>query len=545
MNTFSKNTKALFALFLSCLLVVGCEDDTPPVVEEDPATITLIDPTEGPVGTQVEIIGTNFGTDADVEAVDFNGTAATVTSVTDESILVTVPEGATTGPVTIVVRGEEIEGPDFTVTEEGAEPVEAVITEINPVEGYVGAEVIITGTGFGEELTDQVVMFNGVEAPISALTDEEIIVLVPEGATTGPVTFTMGDMTVEGPEFTVLEDETEPGVTSMSPTAGPVGSTVTIFGAGFGQDVANVAVSFNGTDAEITSVTDKEIITVVPDAATSGMVTVTVGDATYEAGEFTVTSGETGIYYGTGFDGDAEELIDTLGQAFLYEGGGLNGETVLRLTPAKSDRTGAAYYGAKVDVEGGFETTFDFRISRPGKPEGVEGETGADGLAFIIQGEGPDALGSRGADMGYGGITDAVVIEFDTYMNAADEDPNGNHISVQASVGGPGTPVHADPNYRLAQTTNATHPDLPQFIGNEMSSHTARVVYTPATEFEPGLLQIWVDGMVAPLEVAIDLSDYIALEEGKAFVGFTASTNHVYGWEAHDILNWSFTPLGE
>ena len=40
---------------------------------------------------------------------------------------------------------------------------------------------------------------------------------------------------------------------------------------------------------------------------------------------------------------------------------------------------------------------------------------GGDGFAFVIQGEGPDAVGRSGNDLGYGGIKDSVAIEFDMY----------------------------------------------------------------------------------------------------------------------------------
>jgi hypothetical protein len=529
MNTFSKNTKALFALLLSCcLLAVSCKDDEQPVTEPE-ATITSIDPTSGPVGTQVAIDGANFGDALDDHMVDFNGTQAQITSVTDNRIVVEVPEGATDGNVNLKVRGATVTGPVFTVEEEPA----ATITAIDPTSGPVGTEVTITGTGFGDGIDDHTVEFNGTQATIASVTDEEIVVSVPSGASTGVVVLTMGGMPIEGPEFTVEEENQKTEITSISPSMGPIGTVVRISGNNFGDSIEDVSVQFNGTDAVVTEVTKQRITVTVPEGATSGMVTVTIGEETYNGPEFTIGEVEGGFNYGNGFTG-AEGEIEALGQSFIYAGGGINGEDVLRLVPEKDDRTGAAYFGGRVNVAGGFETSFDFRISRPGKPEGVEGERGADGFSFIIQNQGLDAIGSRGADMGYGGINQAVVVEFDIYKNEADGDPNGNHVGVQVSRGNGA--VQADENYRVAVTTAETHPGLPEFIGNEMQFHTARVVYTP------GLLQIWIDNMATPLEANITLEDYIDSTDGTAFVGFTASTSPEYGWAAFDILNWVFEP---
>ena len=428
----------------------------------------------------------------------------------------------------VLFTGCDDEDPNPTPDPEPDE--EITITGIDPTSGPIGAEVEISGTNFGSELTDHILVFNGTQAEISSVKDNLIIVTVPEGATTGPISLSTQNQTIDGPAFTVTEPD--PGITSLRPGSGAPGMEVKINGFGFGDEITDQVVSFNGTEAEIKELTNTQIIAIVPEGVTTGPVTVTIDGETLEGPEFSILEEE--VNYGEEFTVDAG--IVTVGQSFIYENGGLDEKTALRLVPAKSDRTGAAYYGTKVPVTDGFETTFQFRIARPGLPEGVEGEEGADGFAFIIQNEGLDAIGSRGADMAYGGIENAVVVEFDIYENAADEDPDGNHISIQGSVGG-GGPVHADKNYRLAEATSATHPGLPaSFIGNETSFHTARVVY------EPGLLQVYVDDMETPLEAKINLEDFLNSDDGKAWVGFTASTSPDYGWASFDILNWALSP---
>jgi hypothetical protein len=68
-------------------------------------TITSFSPTSGLVGDSITINGTNFASNA---AVSFNGTLAAPPTVNPEgtSIDVTVPSGATTGPITVTVGSE-------------------------------------------------------------------------------------------------------------------------------------------------------------------------------------------------------------------------------------------------------------------------------------------------------------------------------------------------------------------------------------------------------------------------------------------------------
>lgn len=538
MKFFSRNPKTLFALFLSCLLLTGCNDDDPVDETPDP-TITAINPSTGPVGTQVEITGSNFGATLDDHVLTFNGAQATINSVSNNRIIAIVPNGATTGLVSLSTRGTTVSGPEFIVTEEGPE---TTVTSINPTEGPSGTEVTIAGTGFGDELTDQEVHFGGVSAEITALNSDTITALVPVDAALGTnvVTVTVGGTTFDGPEFTVTEVEKETGITSIAPTSGPVGTEVSIIGNGFGDAQSDHIITFNGVEAEISSVTDNEITAVVPATATTGPVSLSMGGNTFDGPNFTVTQDATGIHYGGGFSMSAPITFN--GQGGLKQGLGINGETILRLTPAKSDRTTAAFFNTEMPVVEGFETTFDFRISRPGKPEGVETPRGADGFAFIIQNEGLNAMGNRGPDKGYGGIRNAVVVDFDIHKNEEDGDPNGNHVSIQVSKGQEGF-VHADANYRLALASSDTFPDMPvSFITDERGSHTARVVYTPGTADTPGLLQVWIDDMAEPMEAELNLEEHLKTGDGTAFVGFTGSTSHVYGWAAHDILSWTFQP---
>ncbi|MBO2008772.1 FG-GAP-like repeat-containing protein [Hymenobacter negativus] len=77
-------------------------------------TLTALNPIAGPVGTSVTLTGTNLGS---ITTVKFNGVTApgfVVNSAT--SITVSVPAGATTGPVSVQTATSTATGPNFTVT---------------------------------------------------------------------------------------------------------------------------------------------------------------------------------------------------------------------------------------------------------------------------------------------------------------------------------------------------------------------------------------------------------------------------------------------
>ena len=64
-------------------------------------------------------------------------------------------------------------------------------------------------------------------------------------------------------------------IISFSPTSGPVGTTVKIYGTAFNTTPSSNTVTFNGTTATVTSATATELVTTVPSGATTGAINVT------------------------------------------------------------------------------------------------------------------------------------------------------------------------------------------------------------------------------------------------------------------------------
>src|ERR1700688_3009086 len=216
-------------------------------------SISSLSPTSGAVGASITIAGLNFGSTQGTSTVKFNGTTATVTSWSATSIVATVPNGATTGNVVVMVGGNASNGSSFTVV---AAPN---ITSLSPTSGAVGAAVTITGTNFGSTQGTSTVKFNGATATVTSWSATSIATTVPSGATTGNVVVHASGVDSNGSTFTVF-----PSISSLSPTSGAVGASITIAGLNFGSTQGTSTVKFNGTTATVTSWSTTSIVATVP-----------------------------------------------------------------------------------------------------------------------------------------------------------------------------------------------------------------------------------------------------------------------------------------
>jgi IPT/TIG domain/Beta xylosidase C-terminal Concanavalin A-like domain len=240
-------------------------------------SITSLSPTSGPVGTNVTITGTNFG--STTGTVTFNGTAATPTNWSATSITVPVPTGASTGNVVVTASAVASNGVAFTVL---ATPS---ITSLNPTSGPVGTMVTITGTNFGATQGTSTVTFNATAGTPTSWSATSITVPVPTGATTGSVIVTVAGVASNGVSFTVLAT---PTITNLNPTSGAAGTSVTITGTNFGAMQGTSTVTFNGTAGTPSAWSATSITVPVPAGATTGNVVVTVSGVASGGVNFTV-----------------------------------------------------------------------------------------------------------------------------------------------------------------------------------------------------------------------------------------------------------------
>ncbi len=130
--------------------------------------------------------------------------------------------------------------------------------------------------------------FNTTLAAPVTTTPSGLTVLVPAGATTGPIHV----YTATGESHTtsafVVSTAPVPTITSFTPTSGNVGTSVTITGTNL---TGVTAVKFNGVTATFTTSTATSVTATVPTGATTGKITVTTpGGTATSTTDFTVTT---------------------------------------------------------------------------------------------------------------------------------------------------------------------------------------------------------------------------------------------------------------
>ena len=222
-------------------------------------SITSFTPSSGPISTQVTIAGTNF---TSVSAVAFNGTVSTFTVDSAIQIRANVPNGATTGKITVTnPAGTGTSATDFTII------LSPVVSAFIPASGIVGSNVTVTGSNFNG-ITN--VAFNGIAATFTVDSATQLRATVPSGATTGLITVTNpAGSGSSSTNFTVIQP---PSITSFTPTSGIVGAQVTITGSNF---TGTTTISFNGAAASVFTVdSNTQIRVTVPNGATTGPVSV-------------------------------------------------------------------------------------------------------------------------------------------------------------------------------------------------------------------------------------------------------------------------------
>jgi len=186
--------------------------------------------------------------------------------------------------------------------------------------------------------------------------------------------------------------------------------------------------------------------------------------------------------------------------------------------------------------------------------------------------------------MGYHDINNSLAVEFDTWHNPEMLDDYENHISVQTRGSRHRNSAHH--SFSLGSSTRSSNlADGTVVPGSKKDTyretdgvHSVKLHYTPIfdenvlmsgrlvtsaymvnflenSDYQHGgqadwgtgmgTLAIYVDDMFTPLFVIpLNLADTIALDNGRAYIGFTAATGNET-WQVHDILNWEFTATRE
>jgi len=197
--------------------------------------------------------------------------------------------------------------------------------------------------------------------------------------------------------------------------------------------------------------------------------------------------------------------------------------TVLRLTPAQTNKSGSVFSQSTVNVST-FSTFFKFRITGAGGSIfDCNTASGGDGIVFVIQSV-SSSIGGIGGSIGYGGIANSVGVEFDTWCNSANNDPNSNHLGILSE----GNIQHTGELATKILVVTPRFDDGNIWYGWIDYNGSLLEVRTNQTGIRP---------RNADLSASIDIQSKIG-GVNKAYIGFTSGTGLDFG--NHDIISWEY-----
>ena len=237
-------------------------------------SIQRFTPGNGPAGMHIRISGAGFGSLNSPAEVLINGVKAIVVSVSDTLIVAEIPENAGSGPVTVQVDGKTSSGAAFTFQS---------ITGIKPVTGGAGTKVTIKGAGFEALATGNLVDFNGIQAEVLEATPGQLVVVAPQGVTTGPLSVTINGQKTTGPAFTIVAP---PQIQTVTPLSGPAGQEMTISGLHFSTEKDENIVKINGTVVPVKTAEGNRLTLVLPGGTGNGRIELSVNDQSVLGPEF-------------------------------------------------------------------------------------------------------------------------------------------------------------------------------------------------------------------------------------------------------------------
>ncbi|MDO8805229.1 MAG: IPT/TIG domain-containing protein [Elusimicrobiota bacterium] len=242
------------------------------VVSVDVASMT---PVSGPIGMPFTIYGNNFGNYvANHTRVLIGGTTSPLALWTASKIQGTIPGALSPGEYPVIVERELNGGIvqslalSFTVSVPAA-------YNISPSSGPIGMPFTINGANFGNYSAAYTgVLINGATVPLTLWTDVKIQGTIPGSLASGQYPVVVGRRTADGGAV-----QTDPlifevagvNISSIAPTAGPIGMPFTIYGGNFGNYSAGYTKALiGGIAAPLTLWTDSKIQGTIPGSLAAG-----------------------------------------------------------------------------------------------------------------------------------------------------------------------------------------------------------------------------------------------------------------------------------
>jgi len=222
--------------------------------------------------------------------------------------------------------------------------------------------------------------------------------------------------------------------------------------------------------------------------------------------------------------------VDAQNQYTLQGDAIATGNNCYQLTDALPNEIGAVWYDESINLEQPFQLQFKMNFGT-NSGNGSSSTPGADGMMFVMQTDGPSALGLQGEGLGFAGFSPSLGIEFDTYNNQSMGDISADHIGIMTNGS-----VNHDASTSLAGPVPATSESTDIENGED---YAVEIVWDP----EGQNIEVYFDCEFR-LSTNVDLINDIF--EGNTIVtwGFTSATGGANN--VHTVcLYENATPTGD
>jgi hypothetical protein len=206
--------------------------------------------------------------------------------------------------------------------------------------------------------------------------------------------------------------------------------------------------------------------------------------------------------------------------------GGVNAVGAVLTDGFSFDQRGSVFANQKVDIRS-FTTTFTFQ------PNEEITNPVADGLAFVVQSNSPQALGNQdgGGSLGYQGITNSVAVTFRTFDVTL---ANNTDSSTQLGENGQFLPAtNIDITAATGGAINFNASATPPFT---LDVYSVTLTYNDSTLTE--LLTDQRTGATFSTSFTVNLQSFVGGD--TAFVGFAGADGGLTN--TNEIFSWTYTP---
>lgn len=232
--------------------------------------IDAIEPSSGKPGARVLLRGKNFSPRLAANVVTLGGRPAVVLSATPQTLEVSVPNGASSGPFVVKVQpGGEAQSTPFTVTARTA------IASFSPERAVPGTDLTIRGQGFASEPARNRVFLGNVPLAIKRASEQELVVTLPVKIASGELLVDVVDGgRAVAPAALVVQ--LPPSVVSFTPERGKPGTVVTARGSNFGTNAEAIEAKLGEAKLLVRSVAPTVLELEIPADAKSGRLSIRV-----------------------------------------------------------------------------------------------------------------------------------------------------------------------------------------------------------------------------------------------------------------------------